>query len=66
MARKKQWMLKPLARRPELPDEVEKQAIITACEAFIGEVLKPRFLPECGFRADRARHSDLMPPTIPI
>jgi hypothetical protein len=21
---------------------------------------------ECGFRRDRARHSDLMPPTIPI
>jgi len=21
---------------------------------------------ECGFRADRARHSDLMPPVIPI
>jgi len=20
----------------------------------------------CGFRADRARHSDLMPPTVPI
>jgi hypothetical protein len=30
MARKKQRMLKTLALRPELPDEVEKQAIITA------------------------------------
>ena len=46
MARKKQRMLKTLALRPELPDEVEKQAIITACEAFIDNVLKPRFLPE--------------------
>ena len=46
MARKKRWILKTLALRPELPDAVEKQAIITACEAFIADVLKPRFLPE--------------------
>jgi hypothetical protein len=46
MARKKQRMLKTLALRPELPDEVEKQAVITACEAFIDNVLKPHLLPE--------------------
>ncbi|MGO8918542.1 MAG: hypothetical protein ACLQJR_21790 [Stellaceae bacterium] len=27
-------------------DDVEKQAIIAACETFIRDVLKPRFLPE--------------------
>lgn len=32
--------------RPALPDEVEKQAIIAACEAFLRDVLKPRFLPK--------------------
>ncbi|MSP84057.1 MAG: hypothetical protein EXQ94_14405 [Alphaproteobacteria bacterium] len=34
------------ATRPALPDEVEKRAIIGACEAFIRDVLKPRFLPD--------------------
>jgi hypothetical protein len=27
------------------PDASEKAVIISACEAFIGDVLKPRFLP---------------------
>lgn len=27
-------------------DDVEKKAIVTACEAFVRDVLKPRFLPE--------------------
>ncbi len=35
------------AARPELPSEAEKQAIVAAaCEAFIRDVLKPRFLPQ--------------------
>ena len=46
MARKKIWMLATRAVRPTLPDEAEKRAIIAACEAFIGDVLKPRFLPQ--------------------
>jgi hypothetical protein len=48
VARKKQkvWMLRRRAPRPALPDEAEKQALIGACEAFIRDVLKPRFLPE--------------------
>jgi hypothetical protein len=33
------------APRSALPDEAEKQAIIAACETFIRNVLKPRFLP---------------------
>jgi len=33
------------APRPALPDEAQKQAIIAACETFIRDVLKPRFLP---------------------
>jgi hypothetical protein len=33
------------AARPARPGETEKQAIIAACEAFIRDVLKPRFLP---------------------
>jgi hypothetical protein len=32
--------------RPVPPKEAEKQTIIAACEAFIRDVLKPRFLPE--------------------
>jgi hypothetical protein len=35
MARKKQRMLKTLALRPKLPEEVEKQAY-HRCEAFAG------------------------------
>jgi hypothetical protein len=46
MARQKQWVLKKQTVRPAIPDAAEKQAIITACETFIAEVLKPRFLPE--------------------
>jgi hypothetical protein len=46
MARKKQWMLTTRAARPAPPDEAEKRAIVAACEAFIRDVLKPRFLPE--------------------
>lgn len=46
MKRKRQkiWAQRP--PRPKLPDETEKQAIIAACEAFIQNVVKPRFLPE--------------------
>jgi len=45
MGRRKQWIWAPRAARPALPDEAEKQAIIAACETFIRNVLKPRFLP---------------------
>lgn len=46
MARKKQWVGMARSARPTAVDELEKQAIISACEAFIRDVLKPRFLPE--------------------
>jgi len=46
MARKKVWMLATRSPRPALPDALEKQAIIAACETFIADVLKPRFLPQ--------------------
>lgn len=32
--------------RPAAPNGAEKQLIVTACEAFIRDVLKPRFLPQ--------------------
>jgi len=32
--------------RPARPSEAEKQKIIAACDAFIQDVLKPRFLPQ--------------------
>ena len=46
MARAKQWVLKTRVARPAPPDEAEKQATVAACEAFINNVLKPRFLPQ--------------------
>jgi hypothetical protein len=46
MARQKQWIRTTRAPRPAPADEVEKRAIISACETFIREVLRPRFLPE--------------------
>jgi hypothetical protein len=46
MARKKQWMPSSRARRPAPPSASEKAVIVAACEAFIGDVLKPRFLPQ--------------------
>jgi hypothetical protein len=39
-------MPKTRALTPALPDEVEKHAIVAACEGFICDALKPRFLPE--------------------
>jgi hypothetical protein len=44
MARKRQWIR--TATPPALVDDLEKHAIVAACEAFIRDVLKPRFLPE--------------------
>jgi len=41
----KVWLARRTTR-PARPDEAEKQAIIAACETFICDVLKPRFLPE--------------------
>ena len=48
MARKRQkvWQLSRRSSGPALPDAVEKQAIVSACEAFIHEVLRPRLPPE--------------------
>jgi hypothetical protein len=46
MAREKQWMPSSRAPRPAPPDVLEKAVIVAACEAFIGDVLKPRFLPQ--------------------
>jgi hypothetical protein len=43
MPRKKQWMPSSRAPRPAPPDASEKAVIVAACEAFIGDVLKPRF-----------------------
>ena len=43
---KKRWMKVVERPRPAKPMDAEKAAIITACEAFIHDVLKPRFLPE--------------------
>ncbi|WP_192359983.1 hypothetical protein [Mesorhizobium mediterraneum] len=46
MAKRKQWVIAPRAGRLAGADEREKQAIVAACETFIRDVLKPRFLPE--------------------
>ncbi|MEQ1404987.1 hypothetical protein ABK249_08595 [Neorhizobium sp. Rsf11] len=46
MAKAKQWMQTTHAARPKVPVGAEKQMIVGACEAFILEVLKPRFLPQ--------------------
>lgn len=46
MARNKQWIRTTRAPQPAPLDETEKRAIIAACEAFIRDILKPRFLPE--------------------
>lgn len=44
--RKKVWMNANKKSRPAKPSESQKRAIIAACEAFIRDVLKPRFLAE--------------------
>ena len=48
MARKqpKVWRLSSRSPRPARPDALEQQAIVSACENFIRDVLKPRFLRE--------------------
>jgi hypothetical protein len=46
MATKRVWMLSRKPAKPAKIDEMEKRAVIHACEAFIDKVLKPRFLPE--------------------
>ena len=45
-SRQKIWAPRRTAPRPKLPNEMEKRAIIGARDAFIRDVLKPRFLPE--------------------
>jgi hypothetical protein len=49
LARKKgQKTWQPIRRSaaPSRPDDQEKRVIIAACDAFIRDVLKPKFLPE--------------------
>ncbi len=46
MARKRHGTWTAGAARRVPPGEAEKRAIVGACEAFIRNVLKPRFLPE--------------------
>jgi hypothetical protein len=46
MPRNNQSMRATRAHRPAPPDVLEKAAIVAACEAFIRDVLKPRFLPK--------------------
>jgi hypothetical protein len=46
MAGKKRWTKTTPRRGPAPVDEAEKRAIVAACDAFIRDVLKPRFLPE--------------------
>ncbi len=41
---KRRWVR--VERRTRKPPEAEKRVITAACERFIAEVLKPRFLPE--------------------
>jgi hypothetical protein len=46
VAQKKRGTWTASGTRPVPPDEAEKRTIVAACEAFIRDVLKPRFLPE--------------------
>jgi hypothetical protein len=46
MPRNNQSMRATRASRPTPPDDLEKVVIVAACEAFIRDVLKPRFLPK--------------------
>jgi hypothetical protein len=46
MARKQLRMPATRSRRPAPSGDVEKAAIVAACEAFIRDVLKPRSLPQ--------------------
>ena len=46
MARKRHGFRTVQPSKPVALDDREKQAIVAACEAFIRDVLKPRFLPE--------------------
>lgn len=43
---KKQWITTVPAARPDEVDGLQKQVIIAACDTFIRDVLKPRFLPQ--------------------
>ncbi len=46
MARTRQWVPQTRTARPSAVSDLEKRAIVAACDAFIRDVLKPRFLPE--------------------
>jgi hypothetical protein len=43
---KKIWMKAVERPRPTKPTQAQQAAIVVACDAFIRDVLKPRFLPE--------------------
>lgn len=46
MSRKNPMIWTARTTRPPPIDEAEKRTIINACDAFVRDVLKPRFLPE--------------------
>lgn len=46
MHSKRTWTRVASSTHPAPVDEFEKRAIIAACDTFIRDVLKPRFLPE--------------------
>ena len=46
MASNKQWIRTAPVPRVTVIESLEKQAVVTACETFIREILKPRFLLE--------------------
>ncbi len=46
MAQQRQGVWTAGPTKPSPPDAAEKEAIIAACEVFIRDVLKPRFLPQ--------------------
>ncbi len=45
MRRKRQKIWAPMTPRPPAVNPLEKQLIVEVCEAFIANILKPRFLP---------------------
>jgi hypothetical protein len=46
MARGRIWAPAVVRQKPKIPDNLEQEVIISACNAFVRNVLKPRFLPQ--------------------
>ncbi len=46
MTGSREWVWTRTPPKPQPPTEAERQAIVAACDAFILDVLKPRFMPE--------------------